>query len=274
MKISFRINALVAGAALAFLAVVPSASAYNLTLADPGFSGNGGKILGDLDLNVLDPSPSSITSALGTSGWYGMANAVGVANLGFRGGVEVNQSPLSLGVGLINYDLGSNLTGLLGLDIPDAYLWQPLAGISFEANTTYTFSIDMTTSSLLSANLLADRGFGIGLTHNASTTTPGSFVADSLSSPELLNISLLGGTTQRLTVSFTTGETAPTGDIGVAVFSGRGNQTINASLLGDITVDNAALAVPEPSSAALLVGGLGVLMHWGRRRKACTNTGI
>jgi hypothetical protein len=132
----------------------------------------------------------------------------------------------------------------------------------------------MDTGSLLDINALSSRGFGIGFTTNSATSGPGTFVADSLSSPALLSISALTGTAQRLVLSYTTGATAPTGDMGIAVFAGRGVQALSLGLLNDYRVDNAAVAsspavtpVPEPSVLAHLVGGIAVLAHWRRRRR-------
>lgn len=270
MKLIFGITSL-----LVFLSAAPSGRAGTMVLSSPGFDGAGGLISGVLDLNILNPAPSAVTSPMGTSGWHGLSGVATQANLGFRAQVEVNQAGTSPGQGVIGYGLGASLGGLLGLEMPDSYLWQPMSGVSYAPNTTYTFAVDVEAGSLLNVTAFGNRGFGIGLTTEATTSSPGTFLADSLSSPSLLSISLVSGTTQRLVLSYTTGEVAPTGDIGIAVFGGRGSQALSVALLNDYRVDNASFstaagpaAVPEPSAALLLAGGLAVLAQRSRGRRS------
>lgn len=253
---------------LAIFAMPTGAAAGNAIITNPSFDTGSGVIAGALDLNLLDPAPTALAGALGGTGWYALANATAVGNTGFRPQLEVNQPVTSPGQGLISYALSFSLGGLAGAEMPDSYLWQPLVGAAFAVNTTYTFALDVTSSAALDATALASRGFGIGLTSNSTSSTPGSFVADSLSSPALLSISLLSGSTERLVLTYTTGANAPTGDMGVVIFAGRGTQGLNAALLNDYRIDNASLAVPEPSAAVLLAAGVAVLIRLPRVYRA------
>lgn len=207
---------------------------------------------------------------VGNTGWYGLANATSLGGLalGFRPEIGVNTAG-SPGVGSLNYALGASLGGLLGLETPEATLWQPLTGRSILTNTTYTLSVDINAGSLLDVSALSSRGFGIGLTSNSTTGSIGSYFADSLSNPGILNITALSGTAERLTLTFTTGSSVPTGDLGVAIFAGRGNQAVQLSLLTEYTIDNVQLsAVPEPHVAILV--GLGLLVLIKGHRMART----
>jgi hypothetical protein len=260
---------------LAVVALTVSAQAQTITVQNPGFGAAiGGHITGTLDLNALDAAPSAITQQLGSSSWYGQANVTTALTLGFRPQIEVNDTN-SAGKGRIDYGLGASLGGLLGLEMPDSYLWQPLTGVSLQANKTYVFSIDMDAASLLDLTALGNRGFGIGVSTGASTTSPGTLFADSLSNQSLLGVSLLGGTNQRMTLTFTTGANPTAGTAGLVVFAGRGTQTLNVSLLSTYTVDNASfatvVAVPEPSSALMVVSGLSVLGLLRPRRRETQN---
>lgn len=220
--------------------------------------GTGGEIVGQISVG---PSSAVGPQQIGTTGWYGLANATNTAlNLaGFRPGIEVNFDASSASRGEINYALGASLGGLLGLEMPEATLWQPLTGFTLQANSTYTFSVDVNAGSLLDVSAFSSRGFGIGITTGSSTSSIGTYYSDSLTNPSLLNVSLLSGTTQRLTYTFTTGAVVPGGTMGVAVFGGRGTQTLQLSLLTDFQIDDASLTVvPEPSTTLLL--GLGLFL--------------
>lgn len=220
--------------------------------------GTGGQIVGQISVG---PSSAVGPQQIGTSGWYGLANATNAAlNLaGFRPGIEVNYDASSLSRGEINYALGASLGGLLGLEMPEATLWQPLTGFTLQANSTYTFSVDVNAGSLLDVSAFSSRGFGLGITTGSSTSSIGSYYANSLTSPSLLDIDVLSGTAQRLTFTFSTGATVPGGTMGVAIFAGRGTQTLQVNLLSDFQIDDAALqVVPEPS--AVLLTGMGLFL--------------
>lgn len=220
--------------------------------------GTGGQIVGQISVG---PSSAVGPQQIGTTGWYGLANATNTAlNLaGFRPGIEVNFDASSASRGEINYALGASLGGLAGLEMPEATLWQPLTGFTLQANSTYTFSVDVNAGSLLDVSAFSSRGFGLGITTGASTSSIGTYYANSLTSPSLLDIDVLSGTTQRLTFTFSTGATVPSGTMGVAIFAGRGTQTLQVNLLSDFQIDDASLqVVPEPS--AVLLTGMGLFL--------------
>lgn len=243
---------------IVLLASVQFVAAGSVTVFDPGFDAIGGKLDGVLDLNVFDGPPGMLKGRLGSSPWYGWADVTVSGQTGYRGGVEVNDS-LSAGVGALNYS--GTLGGLLGADVPATYLWQPLAGTSLVANCTYTLALDVNIGSLLSLSLLSSNGFGVGITTGSSSSAFGSFYTQSTTSPTSISLSLLGGTTDRLTYQFTSGASVPAGDIGVVIYAGYGTQAITLDLGTTYRIDNVSLAmnavaVPEPTAAWLFSLGL------------------
>lgn len=254
--------------ALVLISLPGLMNAQIITIPNGDFSSGNGSIAGQLTL--LGGSSAAPAQSLGTTGWYGQAgfsNAVVVVPVaGIRPGVAINNGGNSTGVAEINYVLGADLGGLAGLEMPEADVWRPITGQSLLANTTYRFSVDLNTGSLLDLNALGSRGFGIGVTGGATASSMGTFVADSISNPSFASISLIGGTTQRVTLTFTTAATPPPGgDIGVVVFAGRGTQALSLGLLTDYRFDNASLeVVPEPQTAVLAGLGLLVLLRGHR----------
>lgn len=234
-----------------------------IPINNSNFSSGSGQIVGQISVG---PSSAVGPVQIGATGWYGLSNATNTAlNLaGFRPGIEVNFDASSASSGELSYFLGASLGGLLGLEMPEATLWQPLTGYTLQANSTYSFSVDVNAGALLDVSAFSDRGFGLGITTGSSTSSIGTYYENSLSSPSLLDIDVLSGTTQRLTFTFTTGATVPGGTIGVAVFAGRGNQALQANLLSNFRIDDASLSVvPEPS--AVLLAGLGLFLMLNSR---------
>jgi hypothetical protein len=245
---------------------VAGASAAMVPVTNPDFSNGEGQISALLNLNPLGTPPASTTQQIGTSGWNGAVNATTVGNLGFRPGIAINQ-PGNTGVAVIQYDVGVSLGGLLGALMPPVSLWQNLSGFSLNANSTYTFSVSVDSGTLLDVTALGARGFGLGVTTGSSATDPGTFFADSQNSPGLLTISLLGGTEQTLSFTFTTGDTVPQGDLGLVIFAGRGSAALDASLLSNFVVDNVSFSVvPEMSTGWMSAGALGILILFHHRR--------
>jgi hypothetical protein len=252
---------------LLFLVLVLSwicaSGARGQTIQDADFATLSGHIYGVIDLNPLDPAPSSVTQVLGGTAWSGMASATVLGSIGFRPTVEANDID-SPGTGYLGYGAVS-LGGLGGLEMPDSYIWQALAGSTMTANTKYTLSLKLDAGIVLDASALAARGVGIGLLAGASTTAMGTMVADSLSSPSSLTITSLGGTAELLTMTFTSSGTPPGGTLGVVMFAGRGTQTLQLSLMNNYQFDNVTLqAIPEGRSMVMLISGLGILIQ--RRR--------
>jgi len=232
-----------------------------IPIANSNFTSGSGQISGQVSVG---PTSAVGPQQIGATGWYG---SVGAANaplnaVGFRPGIEVNFDTSSFSQAEISYDLGASLGGLLGLEMPEATLWQPLTGFTLQANTTYAFSVDVSVTTLADVSAFSDRGFGLGITTGSSSSSVGTYYANSLSSPSFLEIDVLSGDTKRLTFTFTTDATVPGGTMGVAIFSGRGDQDLQASLLSNFHIDDASLAVvPEPSTALLVGLGLFVALN-------------
>lgn len=147
-----------------------------------------------------------------------------------------------------------SLAGVAGA----ATISQTLAGVQYEANTTYTLQVDVSNVGL--ADVLST-GPGIAL------TSDGDVVASSASGV-LLSILDLNPHFKTWELSFTTDENAPTGDIGITLFSGT-----LADVIGSVSFDNVRLdaspatAVPSPATAQVGLAALSVLGLRRRRRQ-------
>lgn len=262
--------------ALALVSMGQAKAQVIIPINNDDFDGGGGAMPGVLTL--LGGATNSGPQQIGTSGWYGQANATNLTVLGsnvagFRAGIEVDFDASSTNVGEISYALGASLGGLAGLEMPESTIWQPLAGFSLAANQTYTFSIDVNAGSLLDVAALTARGFGIGVTTSSSASSVGNYYVNSISNPGLVSLNLLGGNDQRLSLTFTTGASVPAGDLGLAIFAGRGTQSLQASLLTDFDIDNAQFsAVPEPSTVVLIGLGMMILLQGHRMTKNLRKT--
>jgi len=147
----------------------------------------------------------------------------------------------------------AQVTGLVALPTGtnSAQFYQTLTGVSYQANTTYTLSAKIDTSSLLgiSLNLLGSNGIGIALTAGGNNT----IVASSTTVTPILDFS---NNTYNLSFNYTTTGTAPTGDIGIRLFAGQGISGVPLNVLGNVKFDNVTLtSVPEPSTVGLFVAG-------------------
>jgi hypothetical protein len=160
--------------------------------------------------------------------------------------------------------------GILGIVDNGALFSQTLTN-SFAANTTYTLTADVSVGSLVTANVLAGTGVGIGLAHVTGPNI-GSLVADTVTSnPALVSLSLLSGNFYQLSLTFTTGGVAPTGNIGIDLFdlpSGLANASLFQTVkFSNVTLDatTAAAATPEPATfflAAMVLLGAGVVKRY------------
>lgn len=136
--------------------------------------------------------------------------------------------------------------GVLGIVDNGALFSQTLAN-TYQANTTYTLTADVFTGSLLSANTLATAGVGIGLA-NVTGSGIGSHISDTTTTnPVLVSLTLLSGNIYQLSLQFTTGGLAPTGNFGVDLFD-LPNGLASASLFQTVKFSNVTLdaATPEP----------------------------
>ncbi|MGC4017096.1 MAG: hypothetical protein QM755_21675 [Luteolibacter sp.] len=257
-----------AATCLSFLTLGLAGAHAATTIPIPFDTGTGGQLAGtttSFGTNATASGPQQ----LGTSGWYGRANAVnqvtgGFTTAGYRPSLLVNTST-ALGGAELNFLSPTVPSGMTGQELPEMNLWKVFSQTTLAPNTTYTLTLEVDSGSLKDVTALAALGFGIGMSTGASSTSMGTFYADSLTSPSLLNIELISGTQQRLTFSFTTGSVTPGGDIGFNVFAGRGTQLMTGSTLADFHLSNASLQiVPEPG--AWILCGLGALAGVRRRR--------
>lgn len=258
---------------LAIPAIFTTHAQVIVNIPNSTFDSGGGQINSQFSLAV--GTSTAPAQQIGTSGWYGIANAtnlvVGVPVAGFRPGIEVDNDASSVDVAEIRYNLGASLGGLAGLEMPEADLWRPLTGQNLQPNRTYTFSVDVDAGAVLDISALTSRGFGIAVTTGATTSSMGTFFADSLSNPSFASINVLSGNLQRLNLTFTTGAAPASGTIGVVIFAGRGTQQLQLNLLSDIDIDNASLSsIPEPNSAIMFGLGLGLLLTGRRLRRTFT----
>ncbi len=135
---------------------------------------------------------------------------------------------------------------------------------AFLANSVYTLTFDIASSTTLSASLFSDLGFNVSLTAGGLGLNPGTAVANTILDPSILDLNLLLGTSGTGTLTFTTGAVAPTGNIGVLVEFGNSTGALDVNALGEISFDNFGLSVapvPEPGSAVMLALGMALLFR-------------
>lgn len=211
---------------LAFVAMTGAACAASVTVANHSFETPDGG--GD-----WNNDPTSWTELGSSDSFNEKGSAIGLSTTELDGTFW----------GGMNANIGTQNFG--GLTVEDV-IWQDL-GTAFAANTTYTIDISQGDRSGASGNLIVGLFSG---TAGASATIEGS---GSFSYGDLA----AGQSTQRQ-LQFTTGGTAPTGNVQlfIALDSDKG-------YFDNVRVD--ATAVPEPSFTALL--GLGALALIIRRRK-------
>ncbi len=150
---------------------------------------------------------------------------------------------------------GSNaatLTFLAGV-AAEVSIYQNL-GTSFLSNSLYTLSFDAGQASVLS--LLSGASASI-YANSAPVAT--------LSGSSLVSLLDLNGNLTGFTLNFTTGETVPSGDIGIGFSAGGVAEVIGSGLV----IDNVRLnvsPVPEPGTA-MLIGLTGMWLLTNRRRR-------
>ncbi len=239
-----RASSLLALVAAFSLGVAP-AHATTIPVPDGDFSSAAS--YGSIGGGLLNPSGSAV---IGSGPWTGTySGALGVL------------APPTLTINSTGATI-SGIAGINALGIVDngGSFSQTLSGQTYAANTTYTLTADVNASTPLGAALLQSSGVGIALTAN------GTVVSSTTSTPGI--VSLLSGTNYQVQLTFQTGASAPSGNIGIQLFDQPGG-LLTANLLSSVTFSNVTLnatTVPEPTSFGLLGIGLSTL-GWARFRK-------
>ncbi len=242
--------------ACSFLTVGYSATVFSSDFSD---SNNVGQVGGGLF------SGAASDVQIGTSGpWHGTYNGILGALAAPKLEVKTTGG-FTGGSGTIDNLLGLNLLG--GLTDNSGWFFAD-TGLLYLPNTQYTLSANVFIGGIINnVSVLSNAGVGIGLTHAgdnvvAATTDPAA----------LLSLSLLSANFYRLSMTFTTGGTAPSGNIGVRLFD-QPQGLAQASLISSVTFSNVQLdasAIPEPSTELLGGCALIALGLWKRRRDSRT----
>jgi len=196
------------------------------------------------------------SQTIGTGPWTGSYDAVA--------GLLVPPSLTIASIGGVPSGGYARISGLLGISVLGSFLdnggqfSQTIAGVNYQANTTYTLSANVDVGTLLGAGALtlANGGVGIGLLNG------GTPLVDSRNAALVLSVALLSGTTYQLQMQYTTGAIAPVGNLGIRLFDSPSGLA-QANLLNSVTFSNVTLdatsaaATPEPSSSVLLLLGGG-----------------
>jgi hypothetical protein len=245
MKLTRLYLLLFAGGFSSIFAPALLSQTNNIPIPDNTFSISGGP-------NTLTSLllPGDQIAQLGTTPWYSeLQTPIGLGLLtsaDITGGKAVISNPLSLGIG--------NSAG---------YIFQNL-GKPYDIGT-YTLTTTFTGSSVLSLSLLSNSGIGVGFLDNATATTRGTVVVDSIMTPSLLSLTALNGNSATLTFTFQN-NTLDNGNLGIELFSGN-TSLLQAGLLsggsfGSVTLTyteppTGTLGAPEPPFTALI--GIGFL---------------
>jgi hypothetical protein len=222
--------------------------------------GNAGSVGGGLIGTPVNNQP------IGTPGGPWNGSTAGVLGLLLPPEMTISTTGGFGGDGIATISGIANV-GILGV-LDNGALFSQTLGVAYLPNTVYTLSVDVTNAGLLSLGALTNSGVGIAL------TSGGSVVDSSLTSPlSLVSLSLLSGNFYDMTLQFTTGAVAPSGNIGINLFDTPTN-LVNANLLqtvsfSDVTL-NAGAPTPEPATfglSGLVLMGLGIAGRFAYARK-------
>jgi len=206
--------------------------------------------------------------AIGSGPWHG--STAGVLGLLLPPAMNISTSGGFGGNGAATISGIANV-GVLSILDNGALFSQTLSN-TYQANTTYTLTADVFTGSLLSANALATAGVGIGLA-NVTGSGIGSLIADTTTTnPVLVSLTLLSGNVYQLSLQFTTGGVAPTGNIGVDLFdlpTGLASASLFQTVkFSNVTLDAATAGAATPEPATFLLAGMVLLGCGVIRRRA------
>jgi hypothetical protein len=204
---------------------------------------------GHIGGGILNPSN---TALIGTGPWEGTYNgALGV----LAPPVLTIDDESTGGTATISGIAGINVLGLVN---NSGWIQQTLAATPYAANTTYTLTADINANTLLTVDALDSYGAGIALLNN------NSLLASSADSTQLVSIVALGDLDDyQLSLTISTGATAPSGNIGIRLFD-TPSGLLSANLLADVQFSNINLtdspnggsggggtATPEPRETFL-----------------------
>lgn len=171
----------------------------------------------------------------------------------------------------------ATISGLAGAGVlpplvdNSGYFSQTLPTTTYQPDSTYTLAASVDADKLLGLNVLSGSGVGIALMNGSNVLT------SSTTAPlGLVSLTLLSGSDYELTLKYTTGIVAPTGNLGIRLFD-MPNGLATADLLSAVSFDavtlNANATSPTPEPDAFGLGGLGLLIGLAvglhQRRTSC-----
>lgn len=190
----------------------------------------------------------------GTNGWSVDTNAIAglilSPTVAITSGVSGNASAtglLSATVPIVGTVVNNNFT----IYNNNVTAGTASAGTTFIPGRVYTVTADFSSSTALNLSLLTGGGIGIGI------RSSGTGVASSLGNSS--DISLLSGTSGKLTLTYTATAGDAGNSIGITLFAGQstGAGLAGLSALGNFSFDNVSLSVapiPEPATWAAFAG--------------------
>lgn len=227
-----------AGLLLAFLTLPVSAEDQSITVPNGDFeTAANDDTLGGVFPGLFSSGTLSATP-LGGGPWN--AQSTGLLNLLIAPQVTIASNGSTNGTCRISGLAIINVLG--GLLNNRASAYQTLT-VQPEPQAIYTLEADVDRGTLLSAAILSQNGVGIALTVNGAT------VATSFNgTAPLLSVELLSGTSYRVKVYYQTGDTPPTGPIGIRLFAGEGAALLAVGVLPAVTFDNVKLTITRLES--------------------------
>jgi hypothetical protein len=235
---------------------------FTSTFSDPNNVGTiGGSLLSGSATDVL------IHDGPWRGTYHGILSLLAAPSLAISttGGTTGGQATISGTTGGQATISGVAGVNLLGLGLTNNYGWfYQNTGVAYQPNTGYLLTADVSVgAALASVDLLSTSGVGIALTYGSD-----NIVARSTDAGALLSVDLLpDDTTYRVQLAFITGDTAPTGNIGIRLYD-QPSGLLTVDLLDSASFSNVRLEefvpTPEPATFALSGAALLALMRWKR----------